>query len=112
MNEMIGKAYDILFISALIIIGICMLLVIIKSIKGPRITDRVVNVNMTGTLVIISICILTFLLEETFLLDVSFIYVLISFLAVVVLTTVYINSYLEKKKKQEEVNETKEKEEK
>ena len=101
MNQMIEKAYDILFIGSLIIIALFMLLVIIKSIRGPRITDRVVNVNMIGTLVIISICVLTFLLEETYLLDVSFIYVLISFLAVVVLTTVYINSYLEKKKKEE-----------
>ena len=104
MNQIIEKAYDILFISSLIIIALYILVVIIKSIKGPRITDRVVNVNMVGTLVIISICVLTFLLEETFLLDVSFIYVLISFLAVVVLTTLYINSYLEKKKR----NETKE----
>ena len=86
-----------------------MLLVIFKSIKGPRITDRVVCVNMVGTLVIISICILSFLLNESFLLDVSFIYVLISFLGVVVLTTVYINSYLEKKKKLlEEQNKDKE----
>jgi multicomponent Na+:H+ antiporter subunit F len=80
---------------------VCMLLVIIKSIIGPRITDRVVNVNMIGTLVIISICVLSYILNESFLLDVAFIYVLISFLAVVVLSSVYINSYLEKKKKEE-----------
>ena len=101
MDETIAKAYDILLIGSLIFIALCMFLVIFKSIKGPRITDRVVNVNMIGTLVIISICILTFLLEETFLLDVAFIYVLISFLAVVVLTTVFINSYLEKKNKKD-----------
>ena len=84
-----------------------MLFVIIKSIKGPRITDRVVNVNMIGTLVIISICILAFILDESFLLDVGLIYVLISFLAVVVLSTIFINSYLEKKKK-EQLNKDKE----
>ena len=86
-----------------------MLLSLLLFVKGPRITDRVVCVNMVGTLVIISICILSFLLNESFLLDVSFIYVLISFLGVVVLTTVYINSYLEKKKKLlEEQNKDKE----
>ena len=104
---MLETAYNILMIGALIIIAICLLLVIFKSIKGPRITDRVVCVNMVGTLVIISICILSFLLNESFLLDVSFIYVLISFLAVVVLTSVYINSYYEKKKKEEENKEGK-----
>ena len=106
---MLETAYNILMIGALIIIAVCLLLVIFKSIKGPRITDRVVCVNMVGTLVIISICILSFLLNESFLLDVSFIYVLISFLGVVVLTTVYINSYLEKKMKLfEEQNKDKE----
>lgn len=105
--EALELAYNILFIGALIIIAVCMLLVIIKSIIGPRITDRVVNVNMTGTLVIISICILSYILNESYLLDVSFIYVLISFLAVVVLTSVYINSYYEKKKKEEENKEGK-----
>ena len=109
---MLEQAYNILFIGSLILITIAMLFTIIKSIIGPRITDRVVNVNMIGTLVIISICILTFLLEETFLLDVAFIYVLISFLAVVVLTTVYVDAYLERKKKEkrqqeEVVNEVK-----
>ena len=99
---MLDTAYDILFIVSLILIAFSMLFVIIKSIKGPRITDRVVCVNMIGTLVIISICILSFLLNESLLLDVSLIYVLISFLGVVVLSTVYINSYLEKKKKLEE----------
>ncbi len=98
----VEQAYEYLFVGALIIIAIGMLLIIIKSIIGPRITDRVVNVNMIGTSVIIAICILSFLLNESFLLDVAFIYVLISFLAVVVLTTVYINSYLEKKRKDEE----------
>jgi multicomponent Na+:H+ antiporter subunit F len=105
---MIEQAYEILFIGSLVFIAICMFFVIIKSIKGPRLTDRVVSVNMIGTLVIISICILSFILNEAFLLDVAFIYVLISFLAVVVLSTVYINVYYEKKKKQEALNEQKE----
>lgn len=104
---MIEKAYNILFVCALVFIAICMFLVIVKSIKGPRITDRVVSVNMIGTLVIIAICILSFILNEGFLLDVAIIYVLISFLAVVVLSSVFINSYYEKKKKLEEKKEEK-----
>ena len=80
---MIDTAYNILFVGALVFIAICMLLVIIKSIRGPRITDRVVSVNMIGTLVIISICVLSFILNESFLLDVAIIYVLISFLALI-----------------------------
>ena len=59
--EALDLAYRILFIGALIIISFCMLLVIFKSIFGPRITDRVVSVKMIGTLVIISICILSFI---------------------------------------------------
>ena len=105
---MLETAYNILLIGALILIAISMLFVIIKSIKGPRITDRVVCVNMIGTLVIISISALSFLLNESFLLDISLIYVMVSFLGVVVLSTVYINSYLEKKKKFEENSSDKE----
>lgn len=99
----VAEAYDYLFIGAFIIIGICLLFVVIKSIIGPRITDRVVTINMVGTLVVSSIIMLAVhLINETYLLDVAIIYVLISFLAVIVLSNVFINQY--KKNKEEKDN--------
>jgi multicomponent Na+:H+ antiporter subunit F len=96
----VSQAYSYLFIGALIVIAICLIGVIIKSIIGPRISDRIVTINMVGTLVTSCIAILSvYLTNESYLIDVCIIYVLISFLSVIVLTNVFINQYLEKKKK-------------
>ena len=73
-----------------------------RAIKGPKITDRIVAVNMIGTLTIIIICILAVYLKESYLVDVALVYAMISFLAVVVLCKVYTGVYLEKKKKEED----------
>ena len=98
----IQQAYQFLFIGALIAIGLCLVLTIIKSIIGPKLTDRIVTINMVGTLVTSSIVILaTYFVDQSYLIDVCIIYVLISFVSVVVLTNVFINKYLEKKKEKE-----------
>ena len=52
--------------------------------------DRILAINMIGTLTIIMIAILSLYLEESFLLDIDLIYSMLSFLAVVVLTKVYM----------------------
>ena len=61
--------------------------------------DRVVAVNMMGTMTMVMIAILALLLHEGYLVDICIIYAMISFLAVVVLTKVYIGIYLEKKER-------------
>ncbi len=91
---------------SLIILAVLVMLCLIRAIIGPRIADRVVAVNMMGTMVIVMISILAVLLGEGYLMDVCIIYAMISFLAVIALTKVYMGVYLEKKmklkKKQEE----------
>ena len=74
-----------------LIFALCLMMVIvfvclIRAIKGPRITDRVIALNMIGTLVVMMICILAYLLEEAFLIDVAILYALLNMLVVVVLT--------------------------
>jgi multicomponent Na+:H+ antiporter subunit F len=51
---------------------------------------------MTGTLIVITICILSFLMNEGYLVDIAMIYTMLSFLAVVLLTKVYMGIYREK----------------
>ena len=91
---------------SLIILAVLVMLCLIRAIIGPRIADRVVAVNMMGTMVIVMISILAVLVGEGYLMDVCIIYAMISFLAVIALTQVYMGDYLEKKmklkKKQEE----------
>lgn len=81
----------------LIILAVLVILCLIRAIIGPRIADRVVAVNMMGTMVIVIISILSVMLNEGYLMDVCIIYAMISFLAVIVLTKVYMGVYLEKK---------------
>lgn len=81
----------------LIILAVLVTLCLIRAIIGPRIADRVVAVNMMGTMVIVIISILSVMLNEGYLMDICIIYAMISFLAVIVLTKVYMGVYLEKK---------------
>lgn len=92
------KAYSILYNGALIVIGVLLLFALIRAIRGPRIADRIIAVNMMGTLVVITICVLAFLMSEGYLVDVAIVYTMLSFLAVVLLTKVYMGVYRQKRK--------------
>lgn len=73
-----------------IILGVLMLLSLLRAIKGPRFTDRIVGINMIGTLTIMVMCILSVYFEEAFLVDIAVVYALLSFIAIVVLTRLII----------------------
>lgn len=47
---------------------------------------------MMGTLIVITICVLAFLMNEGYLVDIAMIYTMLSFLAVVLLTKIYMAS--------------------
>lgn len=64
-------------------VGVCV--VFIRAIRGPRFTDRIVAINMIGTMTTAIICILSAYLNEVWLIDVSLVYTLLSFLAVVII---------------------------
>jgi len=94
----LSQAYEILFMAALVFLAAMVVLCLIRAIIGPRIADRVVSVNMMGTMVMVIIAILALLLEEGYLVDVCLIYAMISFLAVIILTKVYMGVYAEWKR--------------
>lgn len=89
----------------LIVLALMLVLCLIRAIIGPRIADRLVAVNMMGTMVMVIISILGLIMNEGYLVDICLIYALISFLAVVVLTRVYTGVYLEAKHKKEQSKE-------
>ena len=91
-----SELYNILYTIALVVIGLLILACLVRAIRGPRIADRVIAANMTGTLIVITICILSFLMNEGYLVDIAMIYTMLSFLAVVLLTKVYMGIYREK----------------
>lgn len=100
MNSGIGgleQAYGFLLTGVLIVLAVLVMLCLVRAIIGPRIADRIVSVNMMGTMVIVIIAILALMLGEGYLVDICIIYAMISFLAVIVLTKVYTGVYVEKK---------------
>lgn len=98
--ESLEKAYDIFFTGALIVLAVLVVLCLVRAIIGPRVADRIVSVNMTGTMVIVMIAILALMLEEGYLIDICLIYAMISFLAVIVLVKVYMGVYAEGKRRE------------
>ena len=89
------------FVVVFILLGICMIVCLIAAIRGPELGDRIVAANMIGTLTIATICLLSYALQQSWLLDVALIYTMISFLAVVVLTRIFIRRYKSRAKEQE-----------
>lgn len=70
---------------ALLALTIGILVVFIRAIIGPRFTDRIMAINMIGTMVTTIICVLSLYLDNTSFVDVSIVYTLLSFLAVVII---------------------------
>ena len=102
--QSLDQAYRIFFIAVLVILAIMVILCLVRAIKGPRIADRIVATNMMGTIVMVVIAILAIMLNEGYLVDICLIYAMISFLAVIVLTKVYMGVYRERKGEEENGN--------
>ena len=104
--SVLDKAYQSIFWVVLIVLAVLLFMCLIRAIKGPRVADRLVAVNMMGTMVMVMITVLALLLKESYLLDIGLIYAMVSFLAVVMLSKVYIGIYEEIVRKKEAVTET------
>ena len=95
------QEFDWIFHMILVVLAILFILCLIRAIIGPRLADRLVAANMIGTMVMVSISVLAVLLGEDYLVDICLIYAMISFLAIVVLTKVYIGVYMKEKDEKE-----------
>ena len=88
---------DWIFYGILSVQAVLLILSLIRAVRGPRIADRLVAVNMMGTLVMTMIGLLAVLKDQGYLVDICLIYAMISFLAVVVLTRIYTGVYRDAK---------------
>ncbi len=91
------QQYAGIFHIILVVLALLTIFCLIRAVLGPTIADRLVAVNMMGTIVMTIIAILALLMNEDYLVDICLIYAMISFLAVVVLTKVYTGVYIEHK---------------
>ena len=95
------RAYSGFFSVLLVVLAVFFLLCMVRAVRGPRMADRIVAVNMMGTMVMVAIATLAVMLNEGYLVDICWIYAMISFLAVIILTKVYMGVLAEKIKKGE-----------
>ncbi len=79
-------------IGALLVLIVLVLFSLIRAVRGPLVSDRIVAINMINTMVTVMIAIMAVILQEGYLMDICLIYAMIGFLAVVVLTKVYTDS--------------------
>jgi len=81
---------DTLFLGASVFLVICIVLAIIRVIKGPTVPDRVVGLDTINTLVVVAMVLCGAAFRESIYIDVAIVYALLSFI-----TTVLIARYLE-----------------
>lgn len=98
----LAQAYEILFVAVLVILAVFLMLSLVRAIIGPRVADRIVAINMMGTQTLAIIAILAVMKQEGYLVDICLIYAMTSFLAVIVLSKVYMGVYRQRKEGKEE----------
>ncbi len=101
--------YHFLFVGILIILGVMLFLCLLRACMGPTVADRLVSINMMGTMVMVIIATLAVMMGESYLVDICIIYAMISFLAVIVLSKVIMG--VRKQEETEEVEPEKKQEE-
>ena len=100
------QQFSTLFYGILSVLAVMLILCLIRAGIGPRIADRLIAVNMMGTMVMVMIALLAVVKDQGYLVDICLIYAMISFVAVIVLTKIYTGVYREEhskdKKKEDE----------
>ena len=99
---MIEQAYNILFTFVLVVLALCVLALLVYIIRSHLTVDRIIGINLIGTIVSIIICVLTRTFNESYLADIAIIYVVMSFIAVMMLCRIYINLYNRRKEEQKD----------
>lgn len=75
-----------------IFLSITILMCMYRAIKGPSAEDRLIAINVVGTKTIVLILIVSFIMHETYFVDVALVYALISFVASVIIAKSIENS--------------------
>ena len=90
----VENAFDVLYIVLMMIYALLVVLILIRAVIGPKVADRLMAINMIGTVAIVLMAIVSIKLKEDYLIDISIIYAMISFLSVVILTKVYMGHFV------------------
>jgi multicomponent Na+:H+ antiporter subunit F len=85
-----------LLLFAALFLSVTAFLCLIYAIKGPKLADRIVATTMICIKVIVLIVVVSAYINEEHLVDVAFIYAMLSFLAIVVFTRFMLQFKLNK----------------
>lgn len=85
--------FSALYIAVLVCLAAGIFFALIRAMRGPRMADRILGINATGSLTTAAIAVMAVYLDQSWLLDVCLIYCMISFLAVVVLAKISIAAH-------------------
>ncbi|WKZ32883.1 MAG: monovalent cation/H+ antiporter complex subunit F [Thermodesulfobacteriota bacterium] len=72
-----------MFTGAALVVVFAAVLVLYRAIKGPRVYDRLLAVNVIGTKTVILMALIGFMYERPYFLDVALVYALINFIATI-----------------------------
>jgi multicomponent Na+:H+ antiporter subunit F len=72
-----------MFEYAALVIILAAFLALYRAVKGPRIYDRVLAVNVIGTKTVVLLALLGYVYERPHFLDIAFVYALINFIATI-----------------------------
>lgn len=74
-----------LLLFGMIFLSVTIFFCLLRAVLGPRLTDRVIAVNMINVKTIVLIVMVAIYIGEGYLMDIALVYALLSFLAVIVL---------------------------
>lgn len=90
----VERIQQLVLLIGMIFLGITIIFCLLRAILGPRFTDRLLGINVINVKVIILICILATFFEKAYIVDIALVYSAISFLAVIVLSKLFLSDYL------------------
>ena len=90
---MIDTLYSGLFTVAMCVLAVIAFAYLIRSISGPKFSDRILAINSIQTIIILIICILSVYQGENYLVDIALIYAMLGFVTVVIVCKAYLRSH-------------------
>jgi multicomponent Na+:H+ antiporter subunit F len=75
-----------ILISSTVALSVTILICFIRAVKGPELADRLIAINVIGTKTIVLISVVSFIIKESYFIDIVLVYALISFLGSVVIS--------------------------
>jgi multicomponent Na+:H+ antiporter subunit F len=71
---------DVIYVIVAVAIALTMAMAMIRALRGPTIYDRILAVNMFGTVTVMLLSVLSFVVERPDFLDIAMVYALMNFI--------------------------------